>query len=346
MPLTLNVGIDFDHTLVNNNVHNAIIREFEEGTFPGGINNLSDAQSAINSDNMSVDVEKWLDRVISINNIVFFNKKLLHDLLEDFRKLDCQPFILSASSFPGAAKYMLKEIGEIELADNVHSVSTLGAAQNKADYLLELEKNAYREGATSVATVFIDDSKKNITTFMDLTMEDSTERCIVQVGKKGLDDVAYNFVKEFSDEVVRMEREAKRETVSVSNPKIGKAKEEVIQGAEGGVEESIINLKKRKPFEKKIRKPIIGMRYMPADDRTNDSRVSIRKRGNVTHQSSSFEAEFAGSTKWRAMGDSLAAKNKNEPSGNTQNKIVNSDPNVNLNSGIQRKGAIKGAIKR
>ena len=217
MSLTLNVGIDFDHTLVNNNLHNAIVRELKKKNFPPGTTNSHEAKSAINSDNMSRDVKQWLDEVIKRNKIDFFNKETLQELLQNFRELDCEPFILTASSFPGAVKYMIKQIGQTDLANNVHSVPTLNASANKADYLSRLEIDAYDKGATSVATIFIDDSKANTEAINRLPKQDTTERFIVQVAKTtGLDKDVYSVVKAFGDGVVEKEKAAEIDPLYVN----------------------------------------------------------------------------------------------------------------------------------
>ena len=424
MPLIFNVGIDFDHTLVNKNVNNAIISGFRNKGFPDGTTNSSQAQSAINSADMSEGVKQWLDGVINSNGIDFFNKELLQDLLQNFRDLDCQPFILTASHFPGAAKYMLKNIGETDLANNVYSVPTKGAPQNKANFLRNLEEKSYEKGATSVATVFIDDSTKNIAAVNDLTKEDTTERCIVQVGKKGLDDYAFKVAKDFAYDVVRKDRKAKRESVYANDPlyandpeakresvyandpeAIEKAmkeakskrgtvyvnsyeaieeakKEEAIKEAKAkrgtvyvnnpeaiqeareeakakrgtvyvnndeAIQVAIKEEARKEEEARKMREPI-ELITTSDDDQTQNSRVSIHRKGNVTYQPSSFEGTLSavssklklsspagGATNWSALGEpQVVAKTQKTPSGNTQNQNVKSKPAIKREPAIKR----------
>ncbi len=200
-----NLFLDYDNTQIAGHLHNAVFRALKRGDLPRGYRNSNDVINVINeNEELPKEVGKWLDVQIKKNGIVFFDLELLAEKVKEYRRLEVDTYVLTASRVPGAISHMYKKegLGELFPKMRIITVPIEDADIHKADVIDELERRKESTSTEDVTvSIFIDDSKKNTDAVDLLPQKDGVFRLVCRVNKDGLCKETFDTIDLFLNKV-------------------------------------------------------------------------------------------------------------------------------------------------
>ena len=197
--------LDFDLTQIKGHLHNAVMKALYRENYPDHpsppkVYTLMEVLGILNDSTkeMPEQVKAWLDRIIEIEKIHFFDSELLGQKLTEYKDIGIHINVLTASNVSGAIKYMYEKHNLYHLIDRLTSVSTENPDEKKALHIQEREDSVLKKDKNaSIASIFVDDSDKNMNRFNEIPSRTGVTRMGIQVDNKGLSKDIFDRIDDF-----------------------------------------------------------------------------------------------------------------------------------------------------
>jgi len=221
--------LDFDLTQIKGHLHNAVMKALYRENYPDHpsppkVYTLMEVLGILNDSTkeMPEQVKAWLDRIIEIEKIHFFDSELLGQKLTEYKDIGIHINVLTASNVSGAIKYMYEKHNLYHLIDRLTSVSTENPDEKKALHIQEREDSVLKKDKNaSIASIFVDDSDKNMNRFNEIPSRTGVTRMGIQVDNKGLSKDIFDRIDDFLkiEKKISENYQAKKGSLYVNTPK-------------------------------------------------------------------------------------------------------------------------------
>ena len=221
--------LDFDLTQIKGHLHNAVMKALYRENYPDHpsppkVYTLMEVLGILNDSTkeMPEQVKAWLDRIIEIEKIHFFDSELLGQKLTEYKDIGIHINVLTASNVSGAIEYMYEKHNLYHLIDRLTSVSTENPDEKKALHIQEREDSVLKKDKNaSIASIFVDDSDKNMNRFNEIPSRTGVTRMGIQVDNKGLSKDIFDRIDDFLkiEKKISENYQAKKGSLYVNTPK-------------------------------------------------------------------------------------------------------------------------------